>query len=245
MNSWSQFMNSGRNLFVGSRAARNLVFVFTLSFATISTTAWGQQVPDGGLVKVPPPPPPFVKAAPASATWEIKYDTAPSGKQKSVVEIDVSKSGDIRQEVSKWSDGSSSNVWYEKGVQLMENRNNPISHYVVAADPYEFFGNPTPAEIDFPNLMWLNQRNFIGKTQKAGHSCYYYRESTDFGPEEAWVDLTTGLPTAVNNVNGARTYLFAAGPASALTLPPDFQAAYVRHEGEAQSMQDARTKVPR
>ncbi|MEI9997772.1 MAG: hypothetical protein WDO13_00640 [Verrucomicrobiota bacterium] len=212
---------------------RSWVALFFALFA--AKAALGQDTP-GPVEKAPPPSPPYLNSAPENSAWTISFEIA-NGKPapKDIKEIDVTKSGDARHEISIANDGTTSEAWFFKGVKLIFDKN---AGYAVASDRYQnAVKPPSQAELDFLDFIDAAASNFAGRTTMAGHICYYYRPRSEYGVYELWIDMKTGLPVAERNdfrgVPLTQVYKFTSGGEAARTLPPAYLAAYQLHEKQA------------
>jgi hypothetical protein len=255
----------------------NLMIMPTSSIIVLLIVIFGGCLTSGSLQaqqtaplieKVPPPPPPYVNQAGSGDGWIIHFPPPPetSGsalpgvpKRKTLKEIDVAKVDDKRREISVWNDGSTSQHWYYKGVELSQNDD---SASVSASNPFQSGAdNAAKAKSDFIDFAWITLADFVGKTKKDGRDCYYYQRAasssspansqknfmmaTPVGATEAWINIETSLPVAIKDSRGERTYQFTGETVSSLTLPPMFQAEYDRYTKALASLKHYQANAPR
>jgi hypothetical protein len=202
----------------------------------MAATAWGQ-TPSADTAPSTPAPP-FLNPAPALAAWQVQFESA-GAKPGTPKEIDVAKVNDTRCDTMVMSDGTSTQLWYYKGMKIYQ---APGAPYAIAMNP-NWAGTPSAGAVDFPEVAWVNRANFVAKENKSGRSCYHYHEATDNGPLEAWIDAQTKLPVACQLAQGLETYTFPTPTVTTLTLPPLYQTAYDHFIKEQQSIKDQQTNV--
>jgi hypothetical protein len=228
------------------RMGKLSVFLFTC--LAIPFLAVKAQTPSD-IEKIPPPTPPFLNPAPETSAWIITvtppasssgFGAKPSPKQ--LKQIQVTKAGDTRREVSVLNDGTATEDWFYKGVHLVFDKN---ADYAVAIDPYASAKSAPPAaEIDFYDFSWINASDFIGKTSRSGQVCYYFIHQFPTRREEAWINAQTKLPVAIRSELRQWEYQFTASSESSLTIPPVFQAAYDLHKKQLENAKRIQANMP-
>ena len=176
-----------------------------------------------------PPTPPFVTAMPDNSTWTIDFKISavpangPAGG-RSVSGYVTSKSGLNRAIVSTWTDGSTSAIWFWDGYRL-EQKPGKAEVLVTRLPGGHDFQNA-----DFPDLNWLQKKNYVGRENHGGHDCFHFK--TQIRDEvvhilvdySAFIDVKTKRPVAWDeNSNHFELASFAIRKADdPLSLPEPF-----------------------
>ncbi len=186
------------------------------------------------------PQPPFVSNTSAYATWTMtfipKQDTPAADPSKSnnpglrmLKEVRVSKRDKEFQEVQLWSNGVTTERWEVNGLLLFEQPDSPGVYLAVQgaiwnkADPFFNFHSHS----DFPEFSWLSSTAYAGEKSYQGRDCYRFKSespspSSHNRPREAWIDVKTRLPVALDDGRVLCTYAFGNAPSREVELPARF-----------------------
>ena len=208
-----------------------------------------------GVEKVPVPSPPLVNQAPDFSSWVVRYPSASPGagtarsraNARKIKEVDVTKTDDLRREVTVYTDGTAGEFWRYGGLEIFL---DPIGKYVNIMDTAKTqMAAANPTKTDFFDLGWIKAQDFVGNVALGGRDCYYFRrsgaaKSTATGQAvedkeqvaagtaslEAWIDVNSRLPLAFKDQSGLRQYEFGAAPSARLTLPANMQKELDRYQ---------------
>jgi len=206
------------------------------------------------------PRPPFLQLPPEWASWGMtvvpKQDgdsKNPAHKEQQLVKMQVTQTGKIKQEISTWSDGQTSEAWTINGKKLVENSKD---HALILIDPAHNQSAGYYMRYDLALLSWVSLSTYVHAETHANHHCYLYKNAASTSPAskpadgrfanedagssegfaapsvQVWIDVETHQVVSVDD--GAMTYDFAFGPppSAELVLPPKFASLW-------QSYQDA------
>ncbi len=232
----------------------NIIVLLIVAFGNclVGGTLHAQQT-DALIEKVPPPSPPYVKQAGSSDGWIIHFPAPPATlssalpgtpKQKTIKEIDVTKLDDKRREIFVWNNGSTSQHWYYSGLELSQDAN---ATFVSATNPFKASEETAAkAKSDFYDFAWITLNDFVGKTNSPpNNSPKGLMMPAPLGAVEAWINIETGLPVAIKDARGQRTYQFTGETVASLTLPPMFQAEYDRVTKALTALKNYQANAPR
>ncbi len=200
------------------------------------------------------PVPPFVIQNRDSAAWEVKitHPKSKAGEENPEADSDsrnrlaeniaVQIHNGMRRDIVTWSDGTTTEMWFSKGLEL---RGASSGHVAVIAtnDPdSQFFGGYK----DFPELAWVGLKHFSGIEVVGGKACFVYRyqsepQSHDEIPTEvggfladqrtAWIDAETLLPVRLLLGKVDHEFSHKASGSPLPRMPDQFGAAVDRIEG--------------
>jgi len=213
-----------------------LIFAFLFVPMVIAPSARAEDAP-------PKPSPPFLAKLPAGVCWRMDITPSnppppaaapPSGnagpKEDSPLiakQYVVTRSGNKRQDVTTFSDGSKAEVWIIDRIFFVK---APHAHGFASTTLIQTpYANGVP---DFTDLGWVDLAHFKGLQVKNGQNCFVYYTSqrppvypyTDSrGAETVWVSVDTRLPVASEDEFSHAVYTFNQSVPS-LIPPPECQA---------------------
>jgi hypothetical protein len=176
---------------------------------------------------LPPPKPPFVRNAPAPSAWTITFKpkvtakAAPApgngpsqeaqGAQLTLRAVQVFKAGDTRRMIFTWSNGTKTEKWWLKGLNLVEQPGNTgvliINLGAVAWLP----GNETYSDTDFPEFRWIQASMYAPESADRDPSGMKRPHYLFRAPREATDPAATAsskpLTSAEQALRGNRMYL--------------------------------------
>jgi len=144
----------------------------------------------------PPPQAPYVVNAPKYASWVVSYKTKTAAKSKQDAAVDmvaaqtpvrelkkltVVKADKVRQMISTWSDGTTSEQWIIPGYQLEEQPGrkdiymstaSSISHSNMTVEDY--------SKSDFPEFAWLSEKNYSRVDSRNEIKCWKFEGGATF-----------------------------------------------------------------
>jgi hypothetical protein len=163
----------------------------------------------------------------------------------SVKSVQVSMDALARRDVIKWSTGRSTEVWLLKDAFLIE---HPSGKWINVLNR-RFSGDVVESHLrkDTKGFDWLSPETFLDVSSFQGKKCFHYLskapppQETPKNPNpnalylrqiqpsfarEAWIDIQTNLPVALNDGETLFTYKFGEAPAEPLKLSPKMQIEY-------------------
>jgi hypothetical protein len=171
------------------------------------------------------------QAAPAKkAPWDV-----------AIKEIVVTKAGDIRRDLEAWDNGSARDLWIVKGVELFAYPESPtiVVRNAATDEDARTFQSP-----DFGGLPALSLQNYVDVATYRGVQCYHFlikrtkpegdataytaAERAETRNREAWIDVKSKLPVALDDGESIRLYTFSPDRPAPLALPDKF-AAELQH----------------
>lgn len=172
-----------------------------------------------------------------SASGEVVMETP--GGVPIVKQVTVTKTNDIRREVTAWSNGTTSEVWFYKRYRLA---NQPPSANVFikrsngGGDMKGLF--PDFGMLDFPEMGWLSLSYYKGISTHGGRPCYFFQREEMIDPAygirvpvmQAWIDVDSRRPVALNYGGKAQVYSYSEKIPQALALPEQFSNALDEYE---------------
>ena len=217
------------------------------------------------------PTPPFIAPAPNPGSWSItvKQKTPPPPPAKATDPIQVryqellrkvhprmvtqtvqQTGGDWRSETT-WESGSNDVLWDYRGITLFQSQNFPSGKLLVA--PVGSQGVPHKPDSDFPDVSWVDAKNFVRIEQAEGVTCYLYQTTAQAlskskmpaggdAPVSAWIDKKTRLPVAMENDAVRKTFSFDSPPAS--LQPEGIFADYYRRFAPSLNASAPRPALP-
>ncbi len=199
------------------------------------------------LAADPVPQAPYLAKTPDFCSWTVRLDKpakknpapASDGANTSatipapvLLRREVTKGRDIRRDVLFSSDGTKSERWFYHGMDFVQIRSGSI----LIMDPSSNEGAPNYGGYrDFPELEWVDARNFTKAEKAGGVLCFRYRYNgnergssvrTVHPGMEAWIDVETGRPVAFEDGGDRYVYEFSSSTPESLRLPAAFQAEY-------------------
>jgi hypothetical protein len=197
----------------------------------------------GGFVRAqdsaaspPPPTPPLAQPLPAMAHLVLSLQdsgTSPASAPKAPTPgvaapdkyklIDIVRTGEFREIKVTQTSGTQADFWVlSKEI------------FGMAPDGIRVFSRVFSGQDDLPFLRpenkiygteWLSLENYQGVQSHGGVVCYHYATTARVN-REAWIDVKTGLPVAVQFPEGLYEYTFMPPPTEMLQPPPAFVADY-------------------
>ena len=214
----------------------------------------------------PPVEPLIAPAAPTYSQWTIDCvyagSSATPGKPAAAAVKDarlrretITKTADIKQDVSVFQDGSTSEKWTKGSILAAKEAGYAgISvHVGLQSGPFA----------DFPDLDWVSRSNYIGKQKIDTRDCLVFQEqeyafrfvnlalfkaitstpdgspSSNIGskvPVIAIIDEKTRLPVQLKIGKDVRTFQFLSPPTTLLSLPPDYAVAVGKTAQDIQAL---------
>lgn len=169
------------------------------------------------------------------AAWSVSFDTnddsgqssAPKPKQAAhqMSKLDIVRMGDLRHDILTWSDGGTTDYWWEPKLEVVLSLNTGDSRIHAAKA-----GNMDDSRFDDSTFNWVSASTFKGLKSFRGTSCRTYgMDVTTLLGEvihyRAWIDNKTGRPLAYTNGGMIDVFSFDQPmPTPPLILPPNFQA---------------------
>ena len=216
-------------------------YLILLVMGLMSGTLWAQDI------SLPDPKPPFLRELPATCSWRIAflYDGKeaidPTGEKagndsglRRVREIQGSKQGGNRREISIWSNGMLSETWLYKGYILSSSVGSSDVSVREANVDYVTPGAYTSGfgQTDFPELGWLSLKTYKGLANLEGRPCYVFERASENGADsvKAFIDGKSLRPLMVQLGKVQRRYTYDESPVSALTPPPNFIKEMERYQ---------------
>lgn len=232
------------------------------------------------------PTPPYVAAVPDFCAWtmtitakestdQAKQPAAPAPAQGgktppqplTVLKVVSIKTKEIKRDVIYYSNGNSSEVWYDKNYVIVQSPNGEFEVFMAASmDAARLVSDMSSA--GFIGVDWITARNFQTKKKlENGQYAYVYRgASTSSGPQpppepvfdengklisatvhpevripmEAMIAVDTRLPIVVEKDSKILTYSFQSPPTEMLELPAKFQKEITLIEQRASFIQKLR-----
>jgi hypothetical protein len=186
---------------------------------------------------IPPPAPPFIAPIPDNTIWTIKVVTGAASPGKTVPGTRVAdklvgtKSGDLREVVSTWTDGSQSETWYSNHFRL-EKTPGSDEIQITALPP-----NGAAGSEDFIGLGWLSLATYTGIETINGHDCYHFHTEIEYKeqrlkvPYTVYIDVKTRQPVTwdVGPVHFEMVSTQSRNPNDPLVLPPAFAERLKAH----------------
>lgn len=206
----------------------------------------------------PLPPGPLLNRAPEIAQWLIAVKTgllaAPQSSKP--VQYDqrtlVKKSGQIRYEITEYSDGRRFEKWCTGDYQaaIYPGGQDPVVS-MRGATLHGAGGYTDYSKSDFTGFDWISRRKYIGTQSISGVPCFVFHDgplapgnqisANGSAPaavpqtgKTAYIASETLLPVLLQVEAVTTLYQFQQAPAGALTLPPNVQAAFERLQGRIQ-----------
>jgi hypothetical protein len=240
------------------RTIRWLSLVFGISsLMTLQATAQGrpQSTP------VPLAPGPLLNRAPAFSQWLISIKLAsgapgatvavPDAQTKYDQRTQVTKTGDVRVEISVTADGRKSQKWCQGALQATIIPGVKDPEVAMAGGAIAERGNlgyTDYTKSDFPGFEWISKKNYTGTQTVEGVPCIVFHEDSADGPaapaaspaagasssasavpqggNTAYIAADVRLPVLLVTDAGVNFYQFEAAPSAQLRLPPNVQAAF-------------------
>jgi hypothetical protein len=175
------------------------------------------------------PQPPYLAPLPDNTTWTIKVTNSTSSAKmppgvRVVDQLIGAKSGDIRELVSEWTDGSRSEIWFSQGYRLVRGLASPG----IVVTPLPRSGDLENS--DFFDLKWLASANYVGVESWDGHPCFHFKtqvglEGQHVGVDySAFIDVKTKRPMAwdIGSNHFELVSVEGRNSSSPLLLPQDF-----------------------
>ena len=169
------------------------------------------------------------------AAWSVSFETGedygqdsapkPKPNARQMSKIDIVRMGDLRHDILTWSDGNTTEYWWEPKLQvvLLQDNNDTRVHAAKA-------GNMDASRFDDSLFTWVSASTFKGLKPFHGTLCRTYgMDITTLMGEvihlRAWIDNKTGRPLAWSNSGIINVFSFDQPlPQTPLVLPPNFQA---------------------
>ena len=228
------------------------ILIAGLALACCPTMMLGQVA---SPADTPPADPLIAPTAPAYSQWTVacvyagtnvtpgKGAGAPA-KDTRLKQETITKTADVKQDVSVFEDGSQSEKWTRGSILATKDPGySGVSIHVV---------QQTGPFADFPEFDWVSRGHYIGKQKVDSQDCLLFEEqeyafrfvnlslfkaitSTPDGsptsnignkvPVIAIIDEKTRLPIQLKIGKDVRTFSYLPAPTTPLTLPPDFAVA--------------------
>lgn len=172
------------------------------------------------------------------AAWTIKLEKVAKEKSGeaahqlvSIQSIDVVQKGDLRRDLTHWSDGSTSEAWWipKLSIALMQSKLNGDIRGIKISQ----LG---PRRFDSSSFAWIGAQNFQGIDTFKGRKVQRYTMESPLddgtvAKYHAMIEEKSGTPVAVSDDVQLALFAFdAALPKEPLILPSAFQEALRRYE---------------
>lgn len=235
----------------------------TIRYFLIAATVLAIFAPAITTAQTPSPSPPFVaKNGPDPGKWSIAFNystkdpsarpTARAVMGQRITRLDVTKTGDLKQETASFIGGASIDAWFQGGAMVLKDPG--YEHKIVRRNE--------PSGGDFPEFKWITSDSFQGTKEAEGKICdvfksdFYALQFADPGlysaalaqgadidlgskmPVVAYIDQSTKLPVKLTIGDDSRVYTFAPGPGTPLIMPQDYLDAV----GDVQKRYEALTR---
>lgn len=178
-------------------------------------------------IDVPPPASPFIAPIPEFADWTVvttqgKTDSKPlaSGESPKPSIIQTTRTREVRRQRSTFPNGESLELWMLGTLFFTTGENGRVA----ISDLMDNVGFEPSSLNAFPGFSWLSLSNYAGTRTVEKGTYYYFTQSG----KEAWIDITSKLPFALNDGTSYTRYTFAAPPTAPLALPEAMQSRYDR-----------------
>jgi hypothetical protein len=189
-------------------------------------------------------PVPRLATAPSESAWTIDYQykspnpllkppdpsyTALFEKMRSenprLLNVQVVKAGDRRNEIYQYDDGSQTVWWVVKDSLVIDMRLSHFLTFNTSSDPL----SPRFTH-DFDSLAWIDQAEYQGHKIFQGADCcvYYTKGTADHGEETAYIDAKSGLPIGAQQGDVTLSYTFKSSN-KAIEIPPKVDAEISRY----------------
>jgi len=214
----------------------------------------------------PPPlaPGPLLNFAPASSQWLVSITSGsngpaiPNAQTKYDERVLVTKSGDIRYEITEKGDGEKLQKWCQGAMQatVVPGVSDPM-FATSGASPRGNAGYTDYTKTDFPGFEWIRRKNYIGVQSMEGVPCIVFNEHSQDQPPStataaaspspaagpgaatattlptgntAYISAEGRLPVLLVTDNTVTFYQFRTPPATILTLPPAVAELFAEQE---------------
>jgi hypothetical protein len=191
--------------------------------------------------KQAPTPTPPVGAANAT-------NAVPAAPQPRVLkEVDGVKMDQTRQEIYQWSDKQTTEHWSYGGSYLLTQLDNPGVYIFKPSltNPGITATIPDYSVSDFPEFSWVSLENYKSIVIYQQHKCYFFQaqkqsvaptpfplpasvKSLPVPVKQAWIDVKTKLPVALNDGTVLGVYAIREIPQRDMELPPKFAEEYAK-----------------
>ena len=155
-------------------------------------------------------------------------------KKVTIVQI-----GNMRADITQWSDGSTSQLWtqVDKNISVMEN-NRGNKDILVLRGAYRDGCWPRMLRFDTESLGWITPAAFSKVGSSAGELHYKAMVKVNDTEEgeprpvhyQAWIDAKTLLPKKLDDGSALYTLKFSDPPTSPLVMPANLQAELKRYQ---------------
>jgi len=203
------------------------------------------------LSSFPAPRAPFINAVPDRASWTIApQESSPSESKEAgpvrlkprVASIESVRTGELKRDVITYQSGNREEIWYFQNQALLSSRPGKVVVQGLSSledsgaseGVFRLLGN-TFKSPGYPGFKWLDKTHYNGVVLFNKTPSYHYvlkGKDADSGQEivaaEAWINAQTGAPVAYVSEGALYVYRLSAPPTDSLTLPPDFEKAYLR-----------------
>ena len=147
--------------------------------------------------------------------------------------VTIVQTGNMRADITHWSDGSTSQLWtqVDKNISVMEN-NRWNKDILVLRGAYRDGCWPRMLRFDTESLGWITPAAFSKVGSSAGELHYKAMVKVNDTAEgeplpvlyQAWIDAKTLLPTKLDDGYALYTLKFSDAPARPLVMPDNMQA---------------------
>ncbi|MDD5262757.1 MAG: hypothetical protein PHD76_13005 [Methylacidiphilales bacterium] len=202
---------------------------------------------------------PLVKFPEGNAAWivEITYPKpsqsntlAPSSPQQKPVntrkpqKIEVTQADNVRRIRITWDSGAPTEQWSIPNLPVTFKEYPDGSVFTVLKGSIQYQTDNFNLACDAPAFAWITPKDIVGKDPVTyeGKKCYHYAGANGivlniphYKPamekHEAWIDIKTSLPVALNTETSHSVFTFLPAPDGPLEMSEKFkkEIAYYKH----------------
>ena len=232
------------------RAMRRLTVFATLAIAMAFTgrsSVAGGPPPDPPLVATPPDPCAWTieveqkkprQLPPDDPRQAAAYKRALQAYPR-MLRVRVEKAGSNRHQETLWDNGKKETLWIYKGWVVFQPASFPADQAI--ALPATDRNSPVKdgTDSDFPDFSWIRPEAFVKTVAYHGQPCHYYEDKeapplkggdtltpTPVKKIQAWIDVKTRLPVAVEDDAVLKTFHFLKEAPTSMELTGVFATAY-------------------